>query len=88
LGNQARKISGDDYFQIWMKDMEDGSKAVGLFNLSINPKKYELVLKQLGLEGKYTIRDVWQQKDIATGKGKIATQIPFHGVLLLKISKI
>jgi len=88
LGNQARKISGDDNFQIWMKDMEDGSKAVGLFNLSINPKKYELVLKQLGLEGKYTIRDVWQQKDIATGKGKIATQIPFHGVLLLKISKI
>ena len=87
LGKQAKKISGDEKFQIWMKDLEDGSKAVGLFNLSINPKKYELVLKQLGLEGKYTVRDVWQQKDIAKGKEKIAVDLPLHGVLLFKISK-
>ena len=87
LGKQSKKVFGDDYFQVWVKDLEDGSKAIGLFNLSLESKKYELVLKQLGLDGKYTIRDLWRQKELGKGKEKIATEIPLHGVVMLKVTK-
>lgn len=32
LGKQAHRISKDENVEVWAKDMEDGSQAVGLFN--------------------------------------------------------
>ena len=45
LGKQARLIQKGDDYQVWAKDMADGSKAVGLFytgiaeTTEINPVK-------------------------------------------------
>ena len=33
LGRQANRVALDGDSQVWAKDMEDGSKAVGLFNV-------------------------------------------------------
>jgi len=37
LGKQARRVSQVVFREVWAKDMEDGSKAVGLFNRDYYP---------------------------------------------------
>jgi alpha-galactosidase len=99
LGVQARKIYGEDGKQIWMKEMEDGSKAVGLFYPDISDKKEpasyfswgekksaKIILKgtDIGFSGKFKVRDVWQQKDLGIFEDQFETEVPYHGVVLIK----
>jgi len=44
--------------------------------------------KELKLDGKQTVRDLWRQKDIATidADGKYETKVAPHGVVFVKLS--
>lgn len=84
LGKQAvRKIKTEQY-QVWVKELEDGGKAIGLFNVSDRYQSVAISWEKLGLQGNYRIRDVWRQQELGMGNGHRAN-IPPHGVLLLKI---
>jgi len=87
LGKQASRIVQYGSLEIWSKDMEDGSKAVGLFNRGLFPAPLKVTWRDLGIAGNHTIRDVWMQQDISNSDQKFAATIPAHGVKLLKIYK-
>jgi alpha-galactosidase len=76
---------------IYVKHLEDGSLAVGLFNKSNKPVKISINPRMLGLyDGTRTVRDLWRQKDVGhltddTGKGRFTTEVAPHGVALLKV---
>jgi ABC-type molybdate transport system substrate-binding protein len=87
LGKQANKVYDNEGIQYWLKEMSDGSYALGVFNLNDDLKKHNLDLKNAGLKGTYKTRDVWRQKDmedISTAKEII---IPAHGVYLVRLTK-
>ncbi|GAA4314676.1 putative Ig domain-containing protein [Compostibacter hankyongensis] len=87
LGNQAKKVAEKGNIQIWAKNLEDGSKAVGIFNLGPKMTDADLDLSRLHRSGKQTLRDLWRQQDLGTFSGIYHAQhIPSHGVLLLKVS--
>jgi alpha-galactosidase len=69
--------------EIWVKDLNGGNKALGLFNRSSEPKQIDLDWKNAGLTGKRTLRDLWTHKDVGSFEEKYSAQIPAHGVLLL-----
>lgn len=96
----ANKIQTENG-QIWYKYLEDGSIAVGFFNVDpyhilwdkadsekIQKAKYDMTLNftQLHLKGKYMVRDLWRQKDLGTFEGQFATQVAYHGVTLVKLT--
>jgi len=85
LGRQAARISRDDAREIWAKDLEDGSKAVGLFNLGEEETSISLKWADLGLSGKHLVRDLWRQKDLGRFKQGFQTTVPRHGVVLIKV---
>jgi alpha-galactosidase len=85
LGKQAARIVQYGSLEIWAKDMEDGSKAVGLFNRGLFPSPLTVTWKDLGITGNFVIRDVWMQEDISNSDQKFVATIPAHGVKLLKI---
>jgi len=85
LGKQARPIEKDETHEIWAKDLEDGSKAVGIFNLSADERSINLNYEKLGLKGKHGLRDLWRQKDLGEFDGTFQTKVNSHGVILLKI---
>jgi hypothetical protein len=87
LGKQARRVKADHAYQVFVKELEDGSTAVGLFNLTENAMKKTFSVAEANLAGTYTFRDVWRQKDLAKKAGKLNVEIPPHGVVLLKLSK-
>jgi len=86
LGKGAKKYEIEKDIQIWVKELADGNKAIGIFNLSESAVKKTIDLSDIGMGEQYKIRDLWRQKNLAAGN-KVEAVIPVHGVLLLKISK-
>ncbi|MCR4396383.1 MAG: alpha-galactosidase, partial [Candidatus Saccharicenans sp.] len=87
LGRQAdRVVDGDDY-QVWARELEDSSRAVGLFNLDAYEfRKVRIDFQALGLgDGSYRVRDLWRQKDLGTFSGFFEAEIAPHGVVLVRI---
>ncbi len=88
LGKQAGRVAKNGDLEIWAKDMEDGSKAVGLFNRGKAETKVAANWSDLGLTGKQTVRDLWRQKDLGKFKDKFEASVPKHGVVLVRISAV
>jgi alpha-galactosidase len=100
LGRQASRVVQDTEKQteIWAKDMEDGSKAVGLFNRSETETTITVKWSDLGLKlrrsflgiplgtKKVSVRDLWRQRDLGSIKDQFGVSVPRHGVVLVKIS--
>jgi len=78
--------------RIYVKELEDGSHAVGFcnFGLDIVDLSYK-DFEKLGLNGRYTVRDLWRQKDISnieTQTGELRFKVPAHGVVLYKFMSV
>ncbi len=86
LGIQARRVIDKDSTQVWIKELSDGSKAIGIFNLSTHFRKTTVQWNDLALSGNINVRDLWQQKDLGIKKDSYEVMIPPHGVSLIKIS--
>ena len=100
LGKQARRIFDDGATQLWVKDLEDGSKAVGLFWVGgggkdpvdlfkwdgATSRKITVTAQQLGLTGPFAVRDLWRQKDLGVFVQEFSAEVGYHGVVLVRIS--
>jgi alpha-galactosidase len=85
LAKQAVRIEEHTDYQIWLKELEDGSKAVGIFNISSEHKTIKLDFNKLKIASEKTLRDVWRQKDIGKFSKEYEVLVPKHGVQLLRI---
>lgn len=75
LGIQGYRIYEDPFFEIWLKPLMDGSKAVLFFNRG-NDKEIEYTANWallLGMNSTYKVRDIWQGSDL--GLSSIASQM-------------
>ena len=64
--------------------MEDGSKAIGIFNLSSKDDVVRFHWSEIGLSEAQKVRDLWRQKDLENFRGMFATKVAAHGVTLIK----
>ncbi|TWJ01563.1 putative Ig domain-containing protein [Mucilaginibacter frigoritolerans] len=87
LAKQAYQAIKTDNYQIWIKDLADGSKAVGIFNTSDKYQTITLNRKENNLTAYTRIRDVWQQKYVVGIWPNFNAKVAPHGVVLLKLSK-
>ncbi len=100
LGIQASPVVNEGGIQIWKKEMADGSVAVGVFNTGTesgaeairwddepNVQKVTVKGSDLGFTDMFKVRDAWRQSDLGEFAGSFETEVPFHGVVLLRISK-
>lgn len=88
LGRQARQIVKKENHQVWMKGLEDGSRAIGVFNTGDVYADIEINWNELGLKNNtFKVRDLWRQKDLGNSTGSFSTRVAPHGVTLIKISQ-
>lgn len=102
LGKQARRVYNRNGNQVWVKDLEDGSKAVGVFHIGAtkkNPVEYfiprdpkgrqiTVAFDEIGLGKKNMVRDLWRQKDLGLAQKTFSAFVPYHGVALFKITPV
>jgi alpha-galactosidase len=88
LGKQAKPLVQNDQTLVMAKPMEDGSLAVGLFNLAETARQIKVDWPVLGVQGKQHIRDLWRQQDIGVVEGGYGAEVPRHGVILIRLAPV
>ncbi len=87
LGKGASQYVKKDDYQIWVKDLKDGGKAIGLFNTSDKYQTISLDKNDPAISGYTKFRDAWQQKYIITAGNALTAKVAPHGVLLVRVEK-
>ncbi|HVT86087.1 MAG TPA: putative Ig domain-containing protein [Chitinophagaceae bacterium] len=87
LGKQAYQAIKKDNYQVWMKDLGDGSKAIGIFNLEDSYQAISVSSADLGIDSRSEVRDLWRQKNLGAFGFSFTTRVPPHGVTLIKVQK-
>lgn len=85
LGECAQVLRLTPTTFLMVKNLEDGSHAVGLCNAGDEPTFMTANWSVLGLRNNQHVRDVWRQQDLGT-MSQIDATVPNHGVALLRVS--
>ena len=73
-------------WQVWVKELEGGARAVGVFNMGPRFARFEVDPALFGRSGqRYQPRDAWRQRDLPARSGSLAVAVPSHGVALFTI---
>jgi alpha-galactosidase len=84
-GKQAGIVRHTANEFVLAKPLEDGTLAVGLFNLTETKEKLAVKWAELGLKGRLRVHDVWRQKDIRDAAEEFTTEVGPHGVTLIHL---
>jgi hypothetical protein len=90
LGKEAICVLTNGDVRVYEKDLEDGGRALGFFNLGSTSTNLQFnQLAQIGFTGKHHVHDLWRQTDLPdmdAADGVLPLTIPAHGVLLYKLT--
>ncbi len=85
-GKPARRITGQPQAaEIWMKELSDGSFAVGIFNRTNQPVKVDFPWCNLGFRSAPKVRDLWLRTNLGRQKN-FTCELPRHGCALLRVN--
>jgi alpha-galactosidase len=91
VNQDAKAVSGrlvyrEQGIEIIVKDLADGSRVVGLFNVNEAPRVIMLEWGLLGIDGQKKVRDLWRQQDVGIFSDSFSARVPAHGVILVRIN--
>ena len=84
-GRAAKRVAQGGGLEVWVKDLKNGSKAVGLFNRSDADAQISAKWSDMGLSGEQRVRDLWEHKDLGVMADQIILPVPKHGAILLRL---
>ncbi|MBO0723836.1 MAG: glycoside hydrolase family 27 protein, partial [Blastocatellia bacterium] len=87
LGKPATRVSQDGSIEIWSRTLAGSANAIGLFNRGEAPARVTVRWSDLGLKGPLKVRDLWAHTDRGKFSEEYATDVPAHGVVLIKLVK-
>jgi len=82
-GKQAVPKVKTDELQVWVKELANGHKAIGIFNLSETTLDYTLSPEIAWIGENQGLRDLWRQKGIEKQNGNWVFRVAGHGVVLV-----
>ena len=85
LGKPGKRVTKQDEVEVWSRDLDDGSKSVGLFNRGELETTVAADWNSLGLPAKCSVRDLWRQKDLGFYMNQFTATVPRHGVVMIKV---
>lgn len=88
LGEQARKLVDDGDYEVWVRPLKGGDKAVVLLNRS--DASHAMTVNWSTLDWpdgmKATIKDLWSKQVVKGVKDKFNANVPAHGVVMIKLT--
>ena len=85
LGKQATRVFKEGDLEVWARPLQGGAFAVGLFNRGPSTAKVTARWSDVGLQGSARVRDLWKHKDLGVSAEAFSSDVPSHGVTLLKL---
>ncbi len=87
LGRQGDRVRSEGPLELWMKPLQDGAKAVAIFNRGRSDMDFDFSFGEVGFPGKVRVRDLWLHQDLGVKSGEYTVRVPKHGVVMLRLSK-
>ena len=96
LGKQAVRFLDMGDREIWAKPLAGGEVAVCFMNRGREPWKLDYNWRAEAMyfatdisfrKWEYTVRDLWQHKDIGRSTDRLQAEIPAHGVLMVRLRR-
>ena len=87
-GKQGDRVAIEGPLEVWVRPLEDGSKAVGLFNRGRSGMKMRVRFADAGFRGPVEVRDLWAHKSLGVMRDGYETFVPKHGVALLRVRDV
>ncbi|HEU5403169.1 MAG TPA: glycoside hydrolase family 27 protein [Terriglobales bacterium] len=87
-GKQASRVLQTGDQEIWVRELANGDKAVGLFNRADKDAEISFSWAQVGVQQspkKIRVRDLWKHSDLPDQQEEYSTLVPSHGVVLLRV---
>ena len=84
-GIQGWRAAQEGPLEVWVKPLSDGSKAVGLFNREESLMPVTAYFRDIGVGEAASVRDLWAKRDLGVVRDHFTTQVPKHGVVLVKV---
>ena len=87
LGRQGRKVRDDGDFEVWSKELHDGTRAVIMFNRSKQDAGMLFEWAEIGIPQRLqmTVSDLWNKTEPGEYKGSYAAVVPAHGVVMVTV---
>jgi alpha-galactosidase len=88
LGRQGYKVRDDGDLEIWIRQLNDGSRAVVLFNRGETEQEMTVNWTEIGYTSEMTaaVRNLWQKKDQGSSRGHFTASVPPHDVIVVKVT--
>lgn len=84
-GKQGTRVMNENNFEVWLKPLSNGSKAVVLFNKTTEPLTISIKWSDINQTGKFKVRDLWKHKNRGVHKQGFSAIVPPHGASMIKI---
>ncbi len=87
LGIEGDRVLKQNDGEVWMKPLEDQSRAVVFFNRGNRETRITVPFETLNVAPKniIRIRDLWQRKDMDQSEHSLSATVPAHGVVMFRI---
>ena len=87
LGSPGRRVHKDGELEVWARPLQDGGRAVILFNRGQSPADVTVNWEDLGYPSHISakVRDLWQHKDAGSATGKYTANVAGHAVVMVRV---
>lgn len=86
LGRQGYRVCRLGRSEVWVKPLQNGELAAGIFNRSDRTQKLTVSWSDLEINGKYHLRDLWKHVDLGVYDDNFSVELPSHDCVLLRFS--
>lgn len=86
LGKQAVRMRNENGIQVWAKELAGGDIAVALFNTTETEKVLSSSVSEVKGSGEYSVRSLWDKKDVMNTASVFSATVPRHGTAMLRLT--
>jgi alpha-galactosidase len=87
-GNEGGRVRKNGDLEVWSKVLQDGSRAVVLFNRGTADAEIGVSWEELGYPAHLSakVRDLWQAKDLGEHQGTFSATVAPHSVVMVTVT--
>ena len=88
LGREGRRVWKDGEREVWARPLNDGARAVLLFNRGSSEQAVSVAWEQIGYPSHLaaSVRDLWAHRDLGHFTGKFSAPVAAHGVVMVIVT--
>jgi alpha-galactosidase len=88
LGHEGRRLEKNGDLEVWAKTLDDGSRAVILFNRGGSESDASVKWEEIGYPSHIParVRDLWEHQEVGSFTGSYSAKVGSHSVVMVKIT--